>query len=166
MIHLLLVRQARTSLTLVRAWQEGYPPAPPVFFGVKMAREKRITVRLTTDQFEQLEKLRGNIPKSEFLYLIILDYLNREQELVRELQRIYTDCLKKCEAYRELHGELGKIGSNINQVAIAMNRKKLPAKERKVLLDLVVETLSLVQDLKLRLSEERGSQGGRIKESS
>ena len=146
----------------MQAWQGVKPPAPPFNFEVEMAREKRITVRLTDEQFEEIERLRGDIPKSEFLYLILLDYLHREQELVKELQRIHIDCLKKCKAYRELHGELGKIGSNINQVARALNRKRLPAKERKVLLDLAVETLSLIQDLKLKLSEERG---GHIKES-
>jgi len=127
-----------------------------------LAREKRVTVRLTDEQFEEIERLRGDIAKSEFLYLILLDYLNREQELIRELQRIHTDCLRKCKAYRELHGELGRIGSNVNQVARALNKRKLPAKERKALLDLVIETLSLVQDLKLKLSEERG---GHTKES-
>jgi len=119
-----------------------------------MAREKRITVRLTTDQFEQLEKLRGDIPKSEFLYLILLNYLSREQELVKELQRIHTDCLKKCEAYRELHGNLGRISSNVNQIARALNIKKLPAKERKTLLNLVLETMELIRELKMRLLED------------
>lgn len=119
-----------------------------------MAREKRITVRLTDEQFEEIERLRGNITKSEFLYLILLDYLNKEQELFRELQRIHTDCLKKCEAYRELHGNLGRISSNVNQIARALNRKKLPAKERKTLLNLVLETIELIQELKMGLLED------------
>ena len=62
---------------------------------------------------------------------------------------------EKVRAYRELHGELGKIGSNVNQIARALNAKRLPAKERKLLTDLAVETIELIQDLKQKLAEER-----------
>ena len=119
-----------------------------------MAREKKITVRLTEEQYQEIEKLRGELSRSEFLYLLLLDYLERP-ELSERLRQIQSECLKKCKAYRKLHGELGKIGSNVNQIARALNAKRLPAKERKLLTDLAVETIELIQDLKQKLAEER-----------
>ena len=124
-----------------------------------MAREKRVTVRLTKEQFEQLEELRGNVPKSEFLYLVLLDYLGRERELERELRRIHDECINKCEFLKELRKELSRVGVNINQIARALNvlrkGKRLPAKEKKALFDLTIETLSLVQELLNKLAEVR-----------
>jgi Arc/MetJ-type ribon-helix-helix transcriptional regulator len=124
-----------------------------------MAREKRITVRLTKEQFEHLEELRGNVPRSEFLYLILLDYMGRERELEKELRRIHDECINKCEFLRELRRELSRVGVNVNQIARALNvlskGKKLPAKEKKALLDLTIETLSLVQELLSKLAEVR-----------
>lgn len=124
-----------------------------------MAREKRVTVRLTKEQFEQLEELRGNVPKSEFLYLVLLDYLGRERELERELCRIHDECINKCEFLKELRKELSRVGVNINQIARALNvlrkGKRLPAKEKKALFDLTIETLSLVQELLNKLAEVR-----------
>ena len=119
-----------------------------------MAREKKITVRLTEEQYEEVERARGELPRSEFLYLLLLDYLKRP-EFSEKLRRIQLECLKKCRVYKELHGELGKIGSNVNQIARALNAKRLPAKERKLLTDLAVETIELIQDLKQKLAEER-----------
>jgi len=124
-----------------------------------LARGKRVTVRLTKEQFEQLEELRGNVPKSEFLYLVLLDYLGRERELERELRRIHDECINKCEFLKELRKELSRVGVNINQIARALNvlrkGKRLPAKEKKALFDLAVETLSLVQELLNKLAEVR-----------
>ncbi len=114
-----------------------------------MARERKVTIRLTDEQFEELERRRGDKTRAEFLYLILLDYLDRRQELEKELQRIRAE-RKEC---RKLHAELGKIGGNLNQLARALNRKKMPAKEKKALLSLIIETLSLVQELKERLVE-------------
>ncbi len=119
-----------------------------------MARNRKITVRLTEEQYQEIENLRGELPRSEFLYLLLLDHLKRA-ELPEKLRQIQTDCLKKCRAYRELQGELGKIGSNVNQIARALNTKRLPAKEKKLLIDLVIETIELVQELKHKLAEER-----------
>ena len=67
-----------------------------------MAREKRITVRLTDELYKKLEELRGNTSKSEFLYLILLDYLTGGQDLAKELQKIRSRCLKKCLEYKQL----------------------------------------------------------------
>ena len=131
----------------------GTPPAPPGK-GEEMAREKKITVRLTEEQYEEVERARGKLSRSEFLYLLLLDYLERP-ELSERLRQIQSECLKKCKAYRKLHGELGKIGSNVNQIARALNAKRLPAKEKKLLTDLALETIELIQDLKQKLAEER-----------
>lgn len=119
-----------------------------------MAREKKITVRLTEEQYEEVERARGELSRSEFLYLLLLDYLKRP-EFSEKLRRIQLECLKKCRAYKELHGELGKIGSNVNQIARALNAKRLSAKEKKLLTDLALETIELIQDLKQKLAEER-----------
>jgi predicted CopG family antitoxin len=121
-----------------------------------MAREKRITVRLTDELYKKLEELRGNTSKSEFLYLILLDYLTGGQDLAKELQKIRSRCLKKCLEYKQLQGELGKIGSNVNQIARTLNKKRIPSKEKEAVIGLAVETLSLVQDLKQKLAEEKG----------
>jgi hypothetical protein len=122
-------------------------------------RDKRITVRLTEEQYEALERLRGSIPRSEFLYLILLDYLGREQELVSELRRIETRCLNKCEFFRALYAELGKIGGNINQIARQLNKKKGGRAVSSHLLDLVLETVELIVELKELLMREKSSQG-------
>ena len=111
------------------------------------------------DEFEKLCEEQGLV-KNRVLYLLVLEYLGKDSELKRELFNIKESCLKRNEYCRKVYGELGKIGSNVNQIARALNRKRLPAKEKKVLLNLVVETMELIQELKMRLLEN-----GDIKES-
>jgi hypothetical protein len=53
-----------------------------------MVRNHRITVRLTKEQYQEIEKRRGQIPRSEYLYLLLLDYLKRELQIDRSLQQI------------------------------------------------------------------------------
>ena len=114
-------------------------------------RDRRITVRLTDEQYEEIEKRRGNIPKSEYLYYLVADWLSDKNAVNRAI----SSCLQKCEHYQKLHAELGRIGSNVNQIARQLNKKRLPAKERKLLIDLVVEVIELVQAVKTKLAEER-----------
>ena len=114
-------------------------------------RDRRITVRLTDEQYEEIEKRRGNIPKSEYLYYLVADWLSDKNAVNRAI----SSCLQKCEHYQKLHAELGKIGGNINQISRALNKRKLSAKERKLLIDLVVEVIDLVQAVKIKLAEER-----------
>ena len=44
----------------------------------------------------------------------------------------------------------------MNQIARTLNKKRIPSKEKEAVIGLAVETLSLVQDLKQKLAEEKG----------
>ena len=119
-------------------------------------RDKRITVRLTQDQYDEIERRRGDTPKSEYLYLVVLEHLEREREIDIHLKRIREESLKRNEFCQKVHAELGRIGNNINQIARHLNarRKATTRKEREVFLELAVETIELIQELKLRLREQ------------
>jgi nitrogen-specific signal transduction histidine kinase len=116
-----------------------------------MARERRVTVRLTEEQYQEIEKRRGNTPKSEFLYLLLLEWLNRKSEIEKELNRIRKEQQKKNEFCRKLYAELGKIGSNINQIARSLNKGGRAVSSS--LTDLVIETMDLITELKERLRD-------------
>ena len=122
-------------------------------------RDKRITVRLTQDQYDEIERRRGDTgdtPKSEYLFLVVLEHLREEREIDIHLKRIREESLKRNEFCQKVHAELGRIGNNINQIARHLNarRKATTRKEREVFLELAVETIELIQELKLRLREQ------------
>ena len=116
-------------------------------------RDKRITVRLTQGQYDEVEKKRGDIPKSEYLYLLLLEYLQRDLEIDKQLRKIREESLKRDEYCMKLHLELGRIGANANQIARALNKGRLPAKDREKVLNLASETMELIWKLKTKLRE-------------
>jgi hypothetical protein len=110
------------------------------------------------DQFSQHCQQYGTV-KNRLLYLLVLNYLQEDNQLKKELRKISQDCQRKNQYYKKIYGQLGKIGSNINQIARVLNTKRIPSKHKKELLNLVIETVELIQDLKQRL------QNGDIQES-
>jgi len=128
-----------------------------------MARNEKVTVRLTTEQLEQIDRLRGNFSRAEFLYMVILDYLQNEQvaiasEISRLIERKEKQLQKKEKNCRKLSVRLKRISANVNQIALALNILKkqgeLSAEERKTLLELAIETLELIRKIQLQMVEE------------
>jgi hypothetical protein len=118
-----------------------------------MVRNHRITVRLTKEQYQEIEKRRGQIPRSEYLYLLLLDYLKRELQIDRSLQQIAQRQELKNKHCQNLYRELAKIGGNINQIARALNKKHLTKKEKEHLLNLLNKTTELVEKTLQTLKE-------------
>jgi len=120
-------------------------------------RDKRITVRLTQEQYDEIERRRKDTAKSEYLYLVVLEHLREEREIDKHLKMIREESMKMNEFCKKIHSELGRIGNNINQIARHLNarRKTATRKEREVFLNLAIETIELIQELKLQLAEWR-----------
>lgn len=114
---------------------------------------KVIGTKLKDEIAEKFEKIaeKHGISKSELLRFIILEWLGWEGEIEMELERIRQEQRKKNEFCRKLYAEMGKIGGNLNQIARAMNRRKTTTREKRMMIDLVTETLELVQELKTKL---------------
>jgi metal-responsive CopG/Arc/MetJ family transcriptional regulator len=107
------------------------------------------------EEFERLARKQG-ISKSELLRLVILEYLKEDKDLRKELdrirKRIRKEQKKRNEFCRKLYAELGKVGSNINQIARYLNLNK-GGRAVSHLTDLVIETMDLITELKLRLKD-------------
>ena len=110
------------------------------------------------ETFKEKAKESGFWSISEALKILVYDFLRDEgyaPYIKKEVQKIKDEYLKREKECQKLHAELGRIGSNVNQIARQLNKKRLPAKERKLLIDLVVEVIELVQAVKTKLAEER-----------
>jgi len=110
------------------------------------------------ETFKEKAKESGFWSISEALKILVYDFLRDEgyaPYIKKEVQKIKNEYLKREKECQRLHAELGKVGNNINQIARQLNKKRLPAKERKLLIDLVIETIDLVQNLKTKLAEEK-----------
>jgi hypothetical protein len=94
------------------------------------------------------------------LRLVLWDFLEEESTLKSELKKNKKLCLKRAGKHKQLYAELGKIGSNINQIARALNSMQRDNGNQgreeivKKYWELVVETLDLVSELKLKLRED------------
>jgi len=110
------------------------------------------------ETFKEKAKESGFWSISEALKILVYDFLMDEgyaPYIKKEVQKIKNEYLKREKECQRLHAELGKVGNNINQIARQLNKKRLPAKERKLLIDLVIETIDLVQNVKTKLAEEK-----------
>jgi hypothetical protein len=113
----------------------------------KMARDYRITVRLTSEEYEEVLRRAEQlgITKSEFLRLLVLDSIGEQGKLKEEINR----ALKKSEEWKNIAGNLGRITNYSNQIAHSLNRlakrKKISKRDYAELLDIAEELKTLVR---------------------
>ena len=112
-----------------------------------MAREYRITVRLDEEEYREVEKKAEQlgVTKSEFLRLLILDFIGDRAGVKEEINR----ALKKSEEWKNIAGNLGRITNYSNQIAHSLNRlakrKKISKRDYAELLDVTEELKTLVR---------------------
>jgi hypothetical protein len=112
-----------------------------------MGREYRITVRLTSEEYEEVLRRAEQlgITKSEFLRLLVLNSINDKSGVKEEINR----AMKKSEEWKNIAGNLGRITSYANQIALALNRlakrKKISKRDYAELLDIAEELKTLVR---------------------
>ena len=83
-----------------------------------MKREHRVTIRLTDTEFSIIENTaeQADMTISEYMRKQIMEgQVNTKFEVVADVKEI-----------KKLIGELGKIGSNLNQIARALNEYGTP----------------------------------------
>ena len=83
-----------------------------------MKREHRVTIRLTDTEFSIIENTaeQADMTISEYMRKQIMEgQVNTKFEIVADVKEI-----------KKLIGELGKIGSNLNQIARALNEYGTP----------------------------------------
>ena len=97
-------------LTPKRLLQGGRPPNTPLKKDKRMAKDKRVTIRFTDDEYNQLKA------KADELDISLSTYIRKKTLGNRE--RISTKCDKK------LLYEINRIGNNLNQIAKHCNINK------------------------------------------
>ena len=114
-----------------------------------MARDYRITVRLTSEEYEEVLRRAEQlgITKSEFLRLLVLDSIGEQGKLKEEINR----ALKKSEEWKNIAGNLGRITNYSNQIAHSLNRlakrKKISKRDYAEILKTAEELKTLVREL-------------------
>jgi len=112
-------------------------------------RDYKITTRFEEQEYRLIEKIAKvhNIPKSTITHLAILSAIKQEKFL-NEIAK-----LKQKKADRELLYQIKKLGTNMNQIARALNtlkKAKLKKELKKEIERLIKETQEVLEWLSLR----------------
>jgi len=109
-----------------------------------MRKEKRITIRLTDEEYEKIKNT------ADLLNLTFSDYL-RTATFSKNQDELIKNVIKKQDYYekiqREISKEINRIGINLNQIARRLNSNQFDEDCKKVFIQLVNEIKKLREEL-------------------